>query len=185
MVTNPALFAVSPSEIFDAVKKAFAKGLPTSFGGYQNGVVIKGALATNISYTIDGVIRRTTSYDTAPSHAPEIEVCLEILAGYLAYTILVGFAGVIIVFSNTMSSYIISYTAPFDKNPTAEDEKVAIFIRSLALNFFNTGVLSLLVSAYVPQLPITTPGAKYPDFTNDWYIGRGSAMALTMILQAK
>jgi hypothetical protein len=184
MVTNPALFAVSPSEIFDAVKKVFAKGLPTSFGGYQNGVVIKGALATNISYTIDGVIRRTTSYDTAPSHAPEIEVCLEILAGYLAYTILVGFAGVIIVFSNTMSSYIISYTAPFDKNPTAEDEKIAIFIRSLALNFFNTGVLSLLVSAYVPQLPITTPGAKYPDFTNDWYIGRGSAMALTMILQA-
>ena len=65
MVTNPGLFAVSPSEIFEAVKKAFARGTPTSYGGYQNGVLVNGAMATNMSYTIDGITRQIKTYDTA------------------------------------------------------------------------------------------------------------------------
>lgn len=138
----------------------------------------------SLSILLDGGLVSTQTFDAAPSAVADFEVCADWLASYALYTGLIGFAAFIVVATNTAMASCIRKTADFDRPLSYEGERVSLLLRMVSLQFFNTGLLTLLVSAYIPALALDAQVNLYDDFTAEWYSAKGTAIMLTMMLQA-
>jgi hypothetical protein len=118
-----------------------------------------------------------------PIPVPDWVACSDWVVAYLAYSALVGVAALVVVCINVGMARALDALGGLTTPATTDAARTASLLRNVALQFFNTALLVLLVSAYIPTLPVDTPGQKYSDFTNGWYTNKGPSLVVMMVLQ--
>ena len=107
----------------------------------------------------------SVSSGALPVDEPNWVTCYSWVTAYLSYAGIVGAAATFAVLMNVVMRSVLSSLGKFEMHTTTDEQKVSELVRAVILQIFNTGLLVLIVSAYIPSLPVDTPGVKYTDFT--------------------
>lgn len=118
---------------------------------------------------------------SAPRSEPDWVVCYPWVLAYVSYAIIVCVAAVAAIVVNAAMAALLNVMKSCEAHTTTDRARSAHLIRAVLLQSFNTALLVLLVSAYVPALPLDTPGAKYADFSNAWYANKGPTLIIAVI----
>lgn len=142
----PATDAARSCKCANVMVKNPSSMLPKSLGGFS-----KWAFAI--------------SSGALPVDEPNWVTCYSWVIAYLSYAGIVGAAATFAVIMNFVMQSVLSSLGKFEMHTTTDDQKVSELMRAVVLQIFNAGLLVLIVSAYIPSLPVDTPGVKYTDFT--------------------
>ena len=124
-----------------------------------------------------------TAPGTTPLVLPDWVTCYPWVLAYVSYAALVCAAAVAAIFINAAMASLLNVLKQYEAHTTTDRARSAHLVRAVVLQCFNTALLVLLVSAYVPSLPLDSPGAKYSDFSNAWYTNKGPTLIIAVIAQ--
>lgn len=120
----------------------------------------------------------------APLPIPDWVACYPWVLDYVKYASFAAAAALCVILVNSGLVAALDALGSVARPLTTDTARVAAFFRKVVLRCFNTGLLVILVSAYIPTLPVDTPGVKYSDFSNGWYTNKAPPLIIMMVLQA-
>ena len=113
-------------------------------------------------------------------------LCEEYTQNFVISQTLIAVAAVSIVLVNTFLKAFLKLVTRWERHDSVSDEKSAMAVKLFFALFLNTGLLTLLVYARVPQLkgklPIPLFNGEYDTFAWQWYTQAGTALCLTMLI---
>lgn len=116
-----------------------------------------------------------------PRVQPDWVTCFPWVLAYVSYAGIVCAASLSVILVNSIMTCLLNALKRCEAHTTTDRARAAHLIRAVILQCFNTALLVLLVSAYIPSLPVDTPGAKYSDFSNSWYTNKGPTLVIAII----
>ena len=151
--------------------------------GIVNGNSNSGVPLTNTTANVTVAQQTLLNISSIPVPITNAVGCTTYVQSYIVFTALIVLAAIVIVIVNAIMQAVLRYAVKFERHHTTTNAEISLLIRSFLLQFFNTGLLLVLVTAFVPGAPISSAGAKYSDFNVAWYMQQGPAITLVMCLQ--
>lgn len=89
-------------------------------------------------------------------------------------------AAIVTTIVNQLLQDALKRLSTYEAHRSMDAVQLSISYRLFIAQFINTAILPLILTANIPWL--SQPGAKYSDFTSNWYFTVGASLLLTMIV---
>ena len=135
-------------------------------------------------YRIKDTFKSLTTTDEEGMYV-EGSICEEAMQGFYFAFVLSKTFGVMVTLINVIFKQIVMRGIGVAKSTTVSHESQSIMLWLFIVQFFNTGLLLLLVSADLSQIwaPLQNVfHGQYPDFTLEWYQELGTLISNVMMI---
>ncbi|RYG56504.1 hypothetical protein EON66_02735 [archaeon] len=107
-------------------------------------------------------------------------LCQEWIKSRSVSLTLQNLSAVVVPTINMLLPMIMKKLTAFEAHHDLDTQNTALALRLFIAQFINTGLLTLLVNAYLPAIPGST--GQYADFSARWFFTVGSSLLVTMLL---